>query len=535
MTDFVIGDEDYNDDQEMWDNQLQDERDEEDEKWASDEINTSYDQNKPIGGIPTHYPAAGAEPIDAKTGQDFLDIDLGEENKEFKTVWQELGYGVEGRPSYDEDAGIVWNSLGFNIKETILRNNGINSMSLNNGESINITEIAERDWDEIDYNTREKIKKEVANFNWSAYEKLNKDGTGVARATRGVNPNKAKHKVLRFEYVSNSDCPICKEFDGKTYSIDSDERPIIPRLESQGGKGGRPYTHPNCKCVWRNVFQEAVTAKDYDRASKWYGKGFEELTQMEKKMAIIDMLKSSLGMEKAGEAYKIQKILDDVVDNTYGKEKSKESNDDSINEMFKSVAEIIIKQKKKTLGMESKANEYDGNMPTLPHSAYGEPWQSSRFMMDKPLGVKVRELFQQGFDMTNDEIKSGMFGLNENMSVEEMASILSSKAGYEGANEYGVKGVSGKSGLESHWKVKCPECGDYILEFSGGGSMLREHLHRDHDWSWEDSIKASEGGNGSGKSGHKKWMLTGEADSMCDNCMIQTEKDDDGKCVLCQK
>ena len=47
-----------------------------------------------------------------------------------------------------------------------------------------------------------------------------------------------------------SDCDICKPHDGMMFPIDSPDRPIIPRLESQGKKGKRPYTHPHCRCKW---------------------------------------------------------------------------------------------------------------------------------------------------------------------------------------------------------------------------------------------------------------------------------------------
>ena len=38
------------------------------------EVNTSYDQNQPIGDTPSDYPAVGGEPIDAKTGDDFMTV-----------------------------------------------------------------------------------------------------------------------------------------------------------------------------------------------------------------------------------------------------------------------------------------------------------------------------------------------------------------------------------------------------------------------------------------------------------------------------
>ena len=94
-------------------------------------------------------------------------------------------------------------------------------------------------------------------------EKLNKDGTGVRRATRGLNPKKTKAKSLTFVYVSKSECDICRQYDGKTFATDSPDRPIIPRLESQGKKGTRPYTHPNCKCKWVKPFSDAYM-KNFD-------------------------------------------------------------------------------------------------------------------------------------------------------------------------------------------------------------------------------------------------------------------------------
>ena len=45
--------------------------------------------------------------------------------------------------------------------------------------------------------------------------------------------------------------------------------------------------------------------------------------------------------------------------------------------------------------------------------------------------------------------------------------------------------------------------------------------------------KATEGGRGSGRKGHQKWMLGAEADpEECPNCMIFTEKKN-GNCQIC--
>ena len=101
-------------------------------------------------------------------------------------------------------------------------------------------------------------------------ESLNKNGTGVRRATRGVNPEKTKAQVLQFVYVSKSECDICKQYDGMAFATDSPNRPIIPRLESQGDKGSRPYTHPNCKCKWVRPFSDAGI-KNFDDMDMFSG------------------------------------------------------------------------------------------------------------------------------------------------------------------------------------------------------------------------------------------------------------------------
>ena len=268
----------------------------------SEEINTSYDQTQDIGDTPSDYPAAGAEPIDAKTGQDFMDIRVGE-------------------------------------------------------------------------------------------EKLNKDGTGIRRATRGVNPNKAKHKVLKFEYVSNSDCPICKEFAGKTFAIDSPNRPVIPRLEKWSKGESRPITHRNCKCKWLNVFNESVTVDDYRRAEKWYGEGFDKLSLIEKKIAIINMLKQSLGIE------------------------------------------------------------------------------------NKPYSK-----------MTKDEL----------------------------------------------YKSECQSCGAPLSEHPVKGDNSHEWLP-ENPTDYEGDMSLASETKGSGRLGHRSWMLQGEAMDECSNCMMRTEKNDGGKCAICNQ
>jgi len=76
MTDFEIGDDEYEE---------------------TEEVNTSYDQDQPIGDEPQalNTELSNSEPIDAETGEDFYTVQIGGAHKkigEFQTVWKQLGY-----------------------------------------------------------------------------------------------------------------------------------------------------------------------------------------------------------------------------------------------------------------------------------------------------------------------------------------------------------------------------------------------------------------------------------------------------------
>jgi len=329
MTEFEIGDEEY-----------------------TEEVNTSYDQEQPIGDTPSHYPAGGAEPIDAKLGQDFMDIDLGEETvpitqltddellekREYMYgLGQSMGYLTKieeeiknrglGNPDWKEDdkAEENWKDVA-----NVLYNQEIKKKKFKTvWQQIGYESLA----NEMDDETRRKIVSDIERsespehvddlirwagnlgvnpddyikvFEEGGYmfeeelahmygeESLNKDGTGVQHATRGVNPNNPKYELLKFIYVSKSNCPTCKQYDGKTFHKDDPDRPIIPRLESgySAGKGyaGSNFTHPHCKCKWVYVFNKAGEARaneikqsTLDRARKFHGKDFDKLTSLQQK------------------------------------------------------------------------------------------------------------------------------------------------------------------------------------------------------------------------------------------------------------
>lgn len=368
------------------------------------EVNTSYDQEQEIGGSPNHYPAVGAEPIDAKNGSGFMDIGkLDESYSDHECKLDEEGYRCVCE-TCDTDS------------------NEYNSMSC-------------------------KTCKRSKGFLYG--EKLNKDGTGTARAVRGIDPNNKKHGVMKFDYVSQAGCKICSKYDGKTWSRDSPNRPIIPRFESQGKKGTRPYTHPNCKCRWVKVFNEVhdtynmesneVSPELLKRANKWYGDGFEELKPIEKQMVVIKMLKTSLSMEKQAEEFDIvdpvplasmavlafnaikpnvkqklgleyagqpkaspynfgiQSMLDNMVGKGLHETKKKEiiskvNSDFTLENLLTLTANALADKLGKKLGVESKANEggrgsgKKGHQPWFLGAEVGDPCENCMVITEREDG-----------------------------------------------------------------------------------------------------------------------------------------------------
>lgn len=266
-------------------------------------------------------------------------------------------------------------------------------------------------------------------------EKLNKDGTGVARARRGVNPNKTPHKVLQFMYVSKSDCDICKQYDGISFPLDSPNRPVIPRLESVSSRSKRPYTHPNCKCKW------IIPISDI---------GYQNLIQ------------ARGGEAKSKEDYKstYNKILDVV---------KKENPDfDKLSKSEKNW--LIIDQSVKMI---TSKEVYTTSITNI--------------NFDSIQPVILSDLHKNGNEVRN--MIDGFVG--EALSEQEKRDII-----------------------EEH---------NLDFTFENLIDIVSESLVKKI---------ANEGGVGSGKKGHQKWMRGAYAGEECPNCMIRTEKKD-GKCAIC--
>ncbi len=477
MTDWVIGDE------------------------IAEEINTTYDLNKQEGDTPSAYFGAGAEPIDAKNGVGFMDVGkLGE------------GYTFTAKCN-DCGTTFSYKRMGY------------------------CPNCSSRDYRILD------------SSEFFGHESLNKDGTGVAKAVRGLDPTKTKRKWLRFVYVSKSDCDICKPFDGKVYHIDDEDRPCIPRLEEWDG--AHPVTHPNCKCKWVRTFdpedfggesfigesshpqnhaflseypkgspeefdecqscgfpasdhkafngetRDDIDKEDMDLARKVYGDAFDKADDIAQGYMVIKALLQRLHGEsriKAGEsepsAYPIQKMLDNIVNKSLNKSEQKEVKEMEMDGGFnlttimQFVADKLAAKLGKKLGVESYTGE--------------NKYKELGDMFDK-LTNKMDDVFQSaGFDKNDDLV--GMIGFEKNVSEEY---------------DIGECPICEGTGTDPNSSETCEFC-------DGSGRFDRDN-----------KTQGVEGGRGSGKVGHAPWMLGGEAMDDCKNCMIQTERDDNGKCILC--
>ena len=664
MTDFVIGDEEFT------------------------EVNTSYDQEQPIGDSPQALYSVGAEPINAKNGSGFMDVGRLGESHECKT---NDDYCI--CETCDTDADEYHNMSCKTCKRTkgLLYGENIGCKFCNNkfsllnmtpegdiscpkcGKGFGKKEGFEKlntsyyECPECDYRRKnmEDFLNHLQNIHNYDYrraddtvsiqtdviesnEKLNKDGTGVARAVRGINPNNNKHVKMMFDYVSGAGCKICSQYDGVVFDRNDEKRPIIPRLEVSGWSA-RPYTHPNCKCRWIKVFNEVNTNNNMQaneiapeliaRGKAWYGDGWDELKLVEKQLIVIKMLQKSLGMneslveepvpmvgieahqlklkanEYAGQPmakphnYGIQRILDGLVGSNLHEAKKNEiedivSKDFTLENLLALTAKALADKLGKKLGVEGynkntgemecekceakfspnddwQMDNYKKHMKTHTSTEYNDlwyasqyaklpHWQSDRFTDSDSLKDKTSKLFSQyGFDITEQDIKSGKYGLDERMPVELMANIL-----------------SGKTNESLVMRHRCPQC---HIEFNTNDEVITHMLVEDHGINFEDiedsrynesygnedhasdywkeynyakrmiedenisekgdelqwklmeqgiSVMvadriANEGGKGSGKSGHSPWMLGTYLAEECPHCMISTEREN-GKCVICR-
>jgi hypothetical protein len=344
-------------------------------------------------------------------------------------------------------------------------------------------------------------------------EKLNKNGTGIKRSTRGVNPKKTKAKVLQFVYVSKSECEICREYDGMAFATDSPNRPIIPRLESQGNRGSRPYTHPNCKCKWVRPFSDAgmknfddiglfngdktslgysgesgtyakVKSKLYKRAVAKYGDKFFKLPKSRKHYIIMQEIMKELKSHESFHSINLLKTSYDTIQPSLNLDRMRHTNEvrHLIDDM---IGESISSEKKHGIVLEHNLDFTFENLLEITEKALFETLSE-----EEEIGMDVE------MEFTDDEEKA-------------------------------------EDSIDDHLK----EDPDHYSRLK---SVFEEHDVWDEETNTlidpsilEDKEESTEGGRGSGKKGHQKWMLGAEADpEECPNCMIFTEKKN-GNCQIC--
>jgi len=350
-------------------------------------------------------------------------------------------------------------------------------------------------------------------------EKLNKDGTGVRRATRGVDPKKTKAEVLQFVYVSKSECEICRQYDGMAFATDSPNRPIIPRLESQGKKGTRPYTHPNCRCKWVRPFSDAgiknfddvrgdtftsggvtglktsneagnyakVKSKLYKRAVAKYGKNFFNLPKSRKHYIIMQEIMKELKSHESFQPINLLKTSYNAIDPTLNLDRMRHTHTNEVRVLIDDmVGESLTSERKHDIVLEHNLD----------------------FTFENLLDLTAVALFEA----LNEEEKIGMDVELEFTDDEEKAKDTVEDHLDEDPEHY--------SRLKSVF--------EHDVWDEEKNKLIDPSLLED-----KKDEEATEGGRGSGRKGHQKWMLGAEADpEECPHCMIFTEKKN-GNCQIC--
>ena len=446
-------------------------------------------------------------------------------------------------------------------------------------------------------------------------EKLNKNGTGIQRATRGVNPEKTKAKVLEFVYVSKSECDICKQYDGKTFGVDSPNRPIIPRLESQGDGGSRPYTHPNCKCKWVRPFSYAgitnfeqtkgsedyhsITASLYKYAHSKYGNKFDSLPKSRKhyilmkelmrqlksdesfdptSLPIASMLKMTFDAIQPTIALQLAKMkhhhrhsneVRDLIDDMVGESLTSERKHKIVTEhnldfTFENLLELTTLALFEAYSDEHDVWDEETNMLVDPSLLEDKPYMPNTYNID-PYPHR-HEFIDNVCAICNYMLKSNeadpcwkgykQVGMKDKDGRQVPNCVPESKATenenytmYDVTNLFRIHHWTKEDGemiFNEHVKV-CDIC-DFDESMFDADDLqgMINHVNSVHNAnvhpitgksqlrsSWMSESKATEGGRGSGRKGHQKWMLGAEADpEECPNCMVYTEKKD-GNCQIC--
>ena len=415
-------------------------------------------------------------------------------------------------------------------------------------------------------------------------EKLNKNGTGIQRATRGVNPEKTKAKVLEFVYVSKSECDICKQYDGKTFATDSPNRPVIPRLESQGDEGSRPYTHPNCKCKWVRPFSyagitnsetkgsedyDSVTASLYKYAHGVYGDKFDSLPKSRKHYILMKELMRQLKSDESFDPTSLPiasmlKMTYDAIQPTLALQlaKMKHHHTNEVRDLIDTmVGESLTSERKHRIVTEHNLDFTFENLLELTTLALFEAYSDEHDVWDEETNMLVDPSLLEDKPYMPNTYNIDPYP-HRHEFIDNVCTICnyvlkSNEADpcWKGYKQVGMKDKDGRQvpncvpeskaneWNDPSWAKKpliCPNCNSIDIEpmtLSFDNSVWGSPYNTCNDCGEEFiegfESKSTEGGRGSGRKGHQKWMLGGEADPIeCPNCMVYTEKKD-GNCQIC--
>ena len=427
-----------------------------------EEVNTSYDQDKEIGSIPSAY-FAHSQPMNAKNGGD----------EKFESRDQQKWYYATDQTYLDDEP-------------------------------------------------HENRKVEG--------EKLNKDGTGVRKAKRGVNPNNTPAKVLEFVYVSKSECEICRQYDGQMFATDSPNRPIIPRLESQGKKGTRPYTHPNCKCKWVRPFSKTglknfgqtrggeAEAHELTKKQIDVGRnnivGFDDLSQRDKFYAILSIYKDRLSSPESFDPTSLPiasmiKMTYDAIEPTLALQLAKMSHRDSnevrdlIDDM---VGESLSSERKHSIVLEHNLDFTFENLLKLTVTALEhDVWDENTNTLVDPT------LLEDGKQSDKSESDEGEFGFTDpewdsfpKEVQDQLATKVFKKEGLDDEEQYmpDVYNIDPYPHRHEFIDNVCVIC-DYVLKASESNFVY------DYEQSWKNATLKQE-----------RLHLLLEADKTIDNNLI---------------
>ena len=426
---------------------------------------------------------------------------------------------------------------------------------------------------------------------------------------------------MQFVYVSKSECEICRQYDGMAFATDSPNRPIIPRLESQGKKGTRPYTHPNCKCKWVRPFSDAgIKNFDdmglFDGGNKSFGYSgeaeanelkqktidmarqtivdFDKLSKRDQYVAIAHMFKERLSSPESFDPTSLPiasmiKMTYDAIEPTLALRLAKMTHRDSneVRDLIDDiVGESLSSERKHEIVLEHNLDFTFENLLKLTVTALGEALND-----EEEIGMDVELEFTDDEEKAKDSVEdhlekdpkhySRLKSVFEEHDVwDEKTNTLADPSILEDKKEsdegehgftdeewkymplevqkYLTTKVFNKEGLDDdepympdvygidpyphrHEFIEsvCIIC-DYVLKSNEADPCWKGYKQvgmKDKDGRQVPNCvpesKATEGGRGSGRKGHQKWMLGAEADpEECPNCMILTEKKN-GNCQIC--